>query len=372
MDHLVVNRWTAEQFFAGREAWRSLLDGSSADPLFMSWEWASAWWRHHGEGLRGELCVLAAHSQAGELVGIAPFYVHGARHLGSIPVRRMELLGNTWRDSSAVFSEYLDVIARAGFREQVGDSIATWLRAADSWDELVLCNLRTNSVAELIAAGLQGFAHLRCAETMTAWYIDLPESFEAFTSRLSSNTRRKVVNQREKMPGLVFENVPPELRAEALERLRGFVARRFATPSADDSRGRADFHGDVVANGVGPGTVHLTELRAAGRCVSVMLNVRIGGTEYYLQSGFDPLVANGLSPGMLHLGYAIEAACHDRVRRFDFLAGHGRHRDYKQDFATESAPLFTLHIVRQPLLRALFRVADALRGRTSHKARGGG
>jgi CelD/BcsL family acetyltransferase involved in cellulose biosynthesis len=94
-----------------------------------------------------------------------------------------------------------------------------------------------------------------------------------------------------------------------------------------------------------------------------MLNLRVAGTEYYLQSGFDPSFARGISPGYLHLGYAIEAACRDGLKRFDFLAGRGLHRDYKRDFASVSAPLQTLHLVRKPVLRLLFRVFDRLRGR---------
>ena len=79
--------------------------------------------------------------------------------------------------------------------------------------------------------------------------------------------------------------------------------------------------------------------------------------------------ARGLSPGFLHLGYAIEAACRDGIQRFDFLAGRGLHRDYKRDFAADQHAADTLHIVRKPSLRALFRIVDRLRGRTSHKAR---
>jgi CelD/BcsL family acetyltransferase involved in cellulose biosynthesis len=370
MNGLRVRRWTSDEFHAGRDAWQSLLANADADPLFMSWDWLSAWWRHHGPALPAEMCVLAVYSPDGGLAGIAPFYEHRAVHRGLLAARRLELLGNAWRNPAAVFSEYLDVIARRDLRAGVSAAIADWLRANASWDEIVLCNLRENSVAEQLAAGLAG-AYARRAESMTGWCIALPDSFETFVARLSSNTRRKVVHQREKLAGLSFAIVEPAQRSAALERLDAFVARRFGTLAGDDSRMRAGFHADVVAGWAGSDLVHLTELRAAGNCVSVMLNLRVGATEYYLQSGFDPAFARGLSPGLLHLGYAIEAACRAGVSRFDFLAGRGLHRDYKQDFAAESAPLHTLHIVRKPLLRALFRVVDGLRGRTSHKARAG-
>jgi|KBSMisStaDraftv2_1062788.scaffolds.fasta_scaffold00741_1 CelD/BcsL family acetyltransferase involved in cellulose biosynthesis len=370
MNEFRVRRWTSEEFRASREAWQSLLARADADPLFMSWDWVSAWWRHHESALSAELCVLAIHSPDGGLAGIAPFYEHRAVHRGILSARRLELLGNTWRNPAAVFSEYLDVIAGREVRADVCGAVADWLRTSSEWDELALCNVRENSVAAQLADSLSGCAYVRCAESMTGWCIALPDSFDSFVTRLSSNTRRKVVHQREKLAGASFERVEPAQTSAALKRLDAFVAQRFGTPAGEASRLRAGFHDDVAAS-VDSELVHLTELRSAGLCVSVMLNLRVGATEYYLQSGFDPAFARGLSPGLLHLGYAIEAACRDGVSRFDFLAGRGLHRDYKQDFSAESAPLHTLHIVRKPALRALFRVVDGLRGRTSHKARVG-
>jgi CelD/BcsL family acetyltransferase involved in cellulose biosynthesis len=104
-------------------------------------------------------------------------------------------------------------------------------------------------------------------------------------------------------------------------------------------------------------------MRAGAECVSVMLNLRVSGTEYYLQSGFDPATARGVSPGYLHLGHAIEAACRDGILHFDFLAGPGLNREYKRDFAATPSNLQTLQIVRRRSLRVLFGVLDRLRGR---------
>lgn len=363
-----VQRWTNEEFLAGRAAWQALLARSQADALFMSWDWISAWWRHHAPVLRAELCVLAVHAPGGELCGIAPFYIHDAVHRGFARVHRLELLGNVWRSSSAVFSEYLDLIAPTGRHDAVCASVRDWLLASAEWDELLLCNLRADSLAAQLADGLAGSAYARAVDSMTGWSLSLPDSFDAFVTRLSSNTRRKVVHQREKLAGVAFEITPPAQRAAALERLDAWVARRFGSSAGDGSMARARFHADLVENW-NDDVVRLSELHVAGACVSVMLNLRVGGTEYYLQSGFDAVRAHGVSPGLLHLGYAIEAACRDGIRRFDLLAGRGLHRDYKQDFAADSAPLHSLQIVRKPWLRALFRGFDRLRGRTSHKAR---
>jgi CelD/BcsL family acetyltransferase involved in cellulose biosynthesis len=359
-----VRRWTAEEFLANRAAWCDLLARSDADALFMSWEWISTWWRHHEVAAEAQPCVLGVYADSGELCGIAPFYAHRARHRGVFRTRRLELLGNTWRDPAAVFSEYLDLIAVRESRADVIAAVAGWLRSNPDWDELLLCNVRAGSLAAQLAGGLEDFAYVRAVEPMTGWSIALPDSFESFVTGLSSNTRRKTVHQREKLRDVSFVLTPAAQRAASLERLGAFIAGRWDTPPRGvTSTIRERFHAGLIECLASDETVRLSELRSGSACVSVMLNLRMNGTEYYLQSGFDPSFARGISPGYLHLGYAIEAACRDGLRGFDFLAGRGLHRDYKRDFATVSAALQTLHLVRKPVLRMLFRVFDGVRGR---------
>lgn len=57
----------------------------------------------------------------------------------------------------------------------------------------------------------------------------------------------------------------------------------------------------------------------------------------------------------------MERACVDGTRVFDFLAGEGRNRQYKQDFQTSSRQLTTLQVVRAKHLSLLYRGHDLLR-----------
>ena len=358
MSRLEVRLWTSEEFLAAREVWQQLLARSNADPLFMSWDWQACWWRHHAVPLDAGLRVLAVY-RGNQLCGIAPFYLHRGSHRGVFRTRRLELLGNAWRDPECVFSEYLDVIAAVDAGDAVCAALRQWLQASPDWDELLLCNVRDQSLALHLAHACADLGYLRPAESMTAWSVALPESFETFAAGLSSNSRRKALHQRDKLQNPCCVVTAAGQRDATLARLEELVARRWSRTASAGARAR--FHADIVER-LGEGVARLTELRSGPNSISVMLNVRLSGTEYYLQSGFDAAYARGLSPGYLHLGYAIEAACRDRVQRFDFLAGRGLHRDYKRDFAAQATPLQSFHLVRKPSLRALFRVADRLRG----------
>jgi hypothetical protein len=89
-----------------------------------------------------------------------------------------------------------------------------------------------------------------------------------------------------------------------------------------------------------------------------MYNVRLGDTEYNIQSGFDSLALKGLSLGYLHLGYAMELACEEGIAQFDFLAGTGMRRDYKRDFQAVHRPLMTYQAIRAKPLAWLYRGYD--------------
>ncbi len=367
MTTLVCRRWSEQEFLSNRAAWNALRARSDGDPLFMSWEWQHCWWRRHAQMLAAELIVLAVETPAGDLVGLAPFFAHASRHAGLVRTRRLELIGNAWRLGSVIFSEYLDVLADGAHRAEVAAALQAQL-AREAWDEIVFSNVRAGSFARSLAAPLAMPGYARQPESMTAWSIALPASFDAFAAfaaSLESNTRRKLLHQRAKLPQAQFIELDPSQWPGALERLEQRVAVRWKR--AQDPRTSA-FHGDI-AGSLPVDAVRLTELRSGSQVVSTMFNIRMNGTEYYLQSAFDGSFARGLSPGYLHLGYAIEAACRDGLARFDLLAGRGLHRDYKRDLAAVGASLTTVHLLRHPALRALFRAADLLRGRTDITSR---
>ena len=341
--------WSSDELAASRNAWQALLAQADADPLFMSWDWQQRWWTHHAPYLNARLRLLALYTASGELVGIGPFYSHAIRHRG-LPIRRMELLGLAWRDSASVFSEYLDIIARRGYETVVLESVAEWLRSEPGWHDLALPYVKMGSLARRLAREYLGrIGTVRELEGVLSYSVTLPATFAQYTRGLKSGVRRKLLHQRSKLPQGSVEAVEPHAVGETLESLWKLERQRWGVKSSLMHR----FNMDYAAFQAGAGGLRLTRLTAEGRTLSILYDVRIGGTEYYLQSAFDPEASRGLSLGYQHIGHALERACNEGLARFDFLAGPGRYRDYKQDLAGDRTTLVCYHVIRSGWLRAL-------------------
>lgn len=362
-----VRAWSAEEFAASRSAWNDLLARSDADPLFMCWDWQSRWWKHH-QGLLGATLAIAAVYVGDRLAGLAPFYLRKVTVRRLMRLRRLELIGIAWRTPRAMFSDYLDIIADRSLREAVIAALDEWLEAQPFWDELALCCTKHGSIAaELAAERLPRYTYVREVDPASGWCAQLPASFDDYVRSLAPEVRRKLFNQRRKLSNAQLEYATEADLVPTLELLWRFSAARWGgRPIQAHIKSFYDEIGFELAR---TQELRLSRLAIAGAPRSVLYNVQRGDTVYYLQSAFDADAARGLSPGYLHFGYAIEAACNERLKRFDFLVGRGRNRDYKQDLRTEIVPVVSYHAVRQAVARLLYSAYEGVLGRQKNMSK---
>jgi len=351
-----VRSWSEDEFAAGANEWRRLLDESGADPLFMSWDWQWRWWRHHAGFLGAQLCLLAAYLPDGRLVGIAPLYRRRAPHRYGLQAPRLEFIGLAFRDSRPVFSEYLDLIVATSCERQVLAAFARALRTDGRWSDLVFANTRTHSMAALLVKEhLARDCYVRRLDILEAHATRLPARFENYIKALKSGTRRKLWNQRGRLQSPHVTLATETDIGDFLDQIDNFHRVRWGGAHYLGARRR--FHLDFAAEMARRNALRMSILSVDGEPISVMYNLHLRNTEYNMQSGFSAAAAD-LSPGYLHFGYCVEDACTRGVTSFDFLAGSGRNRQYKQDFLTSQMGLLTLQVVRGPALRALYRVYD--------------
>jgi len=351
----IAGLWTEEQFESSCKQWTDLLSRSNADPLFMSWEWQWLWWKHHRDLPGAQLYVIAAYDPTGLLVGLAPLYLHRAMHRG-LGASRLESIGSNFRDTGYVFSEYLDLIIDRKFEKPFLNAVADFINSDGRWNDLVFSNTPKDGHASKLVNEHLKQQYVRIADPLFSYSAQIPQSFDSYLHTLDADTRRRSWNHRKKLISPVLVDVPTEQIDDTLSLLDRFHKVRWG--QAHYVGTRRLFNRAFAQSMAKLGALRMTELRSADAPISVMYNVRLGGTEYNIQSGFDAAQSKGISPGYLHFGYALERACEHGIKTFDFLAGKGLHRDYKRDFSTQPRALVTLQSVRARALAWLYKEYD--------------
>jgi len=117
--------------------WNALVEGSIADTPFSRYEYLSEWWKNLGGGeWKDDRLVLVSASENGQLVGIAPLFIH--EYDGQ---QALLLVG------SIEISDYLDLIVREEdlprFLTGLIDFLASSL--ADNWSAIDWYNLPDSS-----------------------------------------------------------------------------------------------------------------------------------------------------------------------------------------------------------------------------------
>ena len=364
-----LRMWTDEEFSGSCREWERLLAHTSANPLFMSWAWQHAWWREFAATLGSELQIHAAYSASGQLVGLAPFHLRRVRQRMLLRSARLESLGSSWRLNSTVFSEYLDFIVRPEYMQSFLQMLFERLRSDDCWHELIVANSPVGGCAARFAQEyLANTCYLRKADPLLAHRADLPPRFDDYLAKLNGSTRRKLWNHRRRLRNPRLALCADTQIDAFLDEMDAFHISRWGKRHFVGQR--RNFHRTYAKAMAGRGALHMSRLDEGQGTISMMYNIRLDGTEYNVQSGFSGTSPAGISPGYLHFGYCLEQACEEGVRHFDFLAGVGRSRDYKNDFNTQKVELSTLHAVRARPLALLYRYHDRRRDIRERIARG--
>ena len=341
------------------DEWRQCLAHSDADPLFMSWAWLYSWWETWSQVLGLDLMLLGAFDESDTLIGLAPFYTRYLETPVGLRVKRLHLLGNAWRIEPTVRSEYSGFIARHGEAAGIQSEIFTYL-ARQSWDELVICDITTDALADwkpLVSRTLGDIQYVpRAADEGVR--IDTYGSFDDWLNGLGKNTRLKAFNRRRYLAGL--GNIRLETaRSESdlsffFTALNRFHQQRWGKPAFDTAA--LNFHRRFISRLNGEMQVKCTSLYLDDRCISVLYDVDTGHGWYNLQSGYLEDLDAKLSLGTLHLGYAIQASFTDpSCRYYDLLAGSGKSTNYKSHFRGRTIQFRTVQLVRKSMMRMIYR-----------------
>ena len=356
---LTLQKWSIADWLANEAAWSRLLDLSNADALFQSWEWLTLWWQCFGDSLAAVPEILAF-QRSGELVGVAPLYRRRVVRHRLLPTTSVQLIGLSWRDTTPI-SEYLDVVATVDEADAVRRACVRAMLDEAAWTEWVIGFTAAGRQWRDAFAGLELGQHqyVRDIDPSVSYQADLSGGFKSYLRRLGQSTRRSVWNLRRRLAlrgAVSFELVAPAEIDDVFGDLNRLHRLRWQRPAF---AGMAlDFHSRLAGRLASRGELAFSRLRVGGQVVSVLYDIRKGACQYNISMGFNPSFSQKLSLGLLHLGYAMEAAADRQVSTYDFLAGSGQRSDYKRHLSQTHRRLSCVHMLRGFMLPPLYRWYD--------------
>lgn len=304
-----------------RDPWAGL--ALETTNVFSTWEWASTWWRHYGEGR--ELLACACVGDETKVTAILPLYLWTTR-----PVRVARFLGHGPADQ-------LGPVCTRSDQHRVADALKRVLREARL--DVLLAELLPGHDDWSAALG----SPVLRRESSPA--LSILGGWDNYLEGRSANFRQQVRRRERSLArrhDLRFRlaNDPGRLQGELTVLFDLHRARWGKARSAFTRWER--FHRDFAAVAMERGWLRLWFLELDGRPGAAWYGFRFAGVESYYQAGRDPGRSDE-SVGFVLLAHSIREAAHDGMREYRFLRGG---EPFKLRFADEDAGLETLALGR--------------------------
>ncbi|MCB4824149.1 GNAT family N-acetyltransferase [Roseicella aerolata] len=318
-----------------RPDWEALWNAMPGATPFQSPAWLIPWWRHVGEGALFTLALRAG----GALVGLFPLYRYGQPEGGE---RVLFPLGIATTD-------YLDALVRPGWEAAVPDAASRHLALRAGCDAWEWPQLRPGSPLLALPAPPGWAEEVVPADPCPG--LDLPDRVEDLAGRVSGKTLRdlRTVRRRAAEAGALRWETEAEGIEEPFEALLRLHGARWATRGEAGvlaSPGVQAAHREALPALHRAGLLRFHVLRLDGAVVAVLYALadppgRGPRRLYFYLSGFDPALER-LSPGMLLVGRAVEAAIAEGFAVADFLRGRER---YKYFWGAADQPTFRRRLI---------------------------
>lgn len=169
------------------EEWNELLHRSSADSVFLTWEWTSSWLEVYKAEI--QLFVITVRDEAGKLQAVAPLYYSNYKFFYILGRKILRVLGD--RDCGA---EYSDWIVAIDVEVECYALITSTLKEhSDKWDCIWIPNMMGWEGAHFRLLNACQLVGLLCNKRNSMFdYFALPSSYDEYEKNMSSNRRSQL------------------------------------------------------------------------------------------------------------------------------------------------------------------------------------
>jgi CelD/BcsL family acetyltransferase involved in cellulose biosynthesis len=301
-----------------RQDWNKLLERSSDNNIFMTWEWLSTWWKHFG--CSSKLLILIAEERE-KILAIAPLMLSTYKILG-FKLRKVEFIG------ASKYSDYGNFI----LTEKKTGCLALFMNGLNDWQSEWDC-LEFRRIPET-AESLNSIR--RMGKTSPIFeersfslcpYIPLPNSFESYQKGLKSGFRR---NLKRYMRSLrrdyqieIKRYDSSDLFQDGMKTFFELHQKRWKAKGLPGLFSNPEFRSfllDVSRCFAENGWLNLLIMTANSKPISSTLSFECNKKLYGYLLGFDPLYSK-FGPSRLLLSHLIEDCIQRGLNEFDFLTG---------------------------------------------------
>ena len=352
----------AKAFHALQEEWNPLLQRSSANGVYLTFEYLSTWWNTYGDQF--QLRILTAR-RGEQLLGIAPLAIGPGSGMIRRPLRHLTFIGSLG-DTAA---EFLDFIIEPSEESTVVIKFyeAIYDQLGREWDVLYL-NL-TPAQSPVLAQALPVISQYRgIAVTMDASpspYLPLPATWPELLSAKSKNFKKQFNNHWNRL----HKNHEVEvLRAgheisidDAFDALVALNSKRWGGDALAFQSTRFNrFHRELAETFHQLGWLYFRIIKIDGEIAAARFDYVYNNKLWNIQGGWNPKLSH-LSLGRLLIGMEIQWCIEQGLTEYDFLAGES---DYKRSWATDARTLLNVEVLNPHSWRALafqeFRIVKNL------------
>ena len=302
--------------------WNGLLAKSSADTVFLTWEWISCWWRVYGA--KYHLALTFVYDEGGALVAAAPFKVRQLRRLpGHGKVKVLEFIG--WGER--VTPEYLDVIVVQDREQEVLPQLIDHCLAVSGAERLDLRPISADARnLKILRAHLASKAGMVVVGRQSECpVVTLPDTWEKYLAQKSKNFRKKMKEfERVCRRDLDFDFHLCRESGDTQGSFEDFIhlhrVRWGGQSAAFRSSAYLDFHRQVAKCFAERGWLRLFMIYDGKKAIGAIYCYFYGGRYYYYQSGRD-VDYEKYRLGLVLINRAIAHAISEGAAVFDFLTG---------------------------------------------------
>lgn len=344
------------------DRWNTLLEESSADNIFLTWEWVYTWTKHYLGS--NQLWTIVVSNADDQLIGIAPLYIRTARSYGGFRLRELRFLG-----TEEVCSCYLDFIVPDKQRKAVLFSIYRHLHeeAAGKWDLLTLAEVPAeSSTIDIWDEFVQEDGKVvEVVGFSSCPIINVSDRSENVLTSMSAKKRQTIGRKRrllEKEGRVAYQQATSlqeiEKDLDAFIQLHQMRWERSGGMGAFHGERFTKFHREICQVLGQKGWVQLDFLLLNGEKIAGIYGYSYKGRYLYYLPGFNPNVLPESSPGTLLLFQRIEEAIRQGCVQVDLLRGVA---DYKIAMANGLRRSLTLRHHNRSLRAAMLKFIECVR-----------